>query len=429
MGAAGLLQGALIIITNSVSLERRPLYMGIVISVFGICAGIGPVLGGTFTGSISWRWCFWINVPIGFVVLFLIFVFLNIKKDSTRRSPQAASNPKQLLTSLDPCGAILVIAAICCLLLALQWGGQTLPWKSAKVIGLCVASGLLFVAFFIVQWKLGNDGTLPLSIIKQRSLLSGVLFLFFMGMPMTAYTYYVPIYFQSIQGMSPLASGVNFLAFALPQIGLTVATGALATVFGYYVPYMIVGTAISIVGSGLVMTLDVGTSTAKWAGFLVVCGFGTGMSINHPYTAIQAIMTEHNMPVANAILQFAFQLGAALSLSISQTLFVNRLTAEIKMKTPEIPPAVVISAGASNLPLIAPTPKALLLLREAYANAVQHVFIYALSAACVGLLATFGFEHYNLKKVAEGRKAAKEASHDLHVQENRTSLDQASEQC
>ncbi|KAF2682030.1 MFS general substrate transporter [Lentithecium fluviatile CBS 122367] len=382
VGAAGLLQGALVIITHTVPLEKRPLYMSIVISVFG-----------TFTGKISWR-C---NVPIGSVVLFLILVFLKIRSDTVARDSRPKADWRKRIMKLDPIGATLIIPGICCLLLALQWGGQALPWKSSRVIGLCVGSGLLFAAFMIVQWKLGEDAILLFFILKQRSIFSGAFFLFFTAMPMTALR------------SSPLASGVDFLAFALPQIGPTVVSGGLATAFGYYVPYMIVGTAISIVGSGLIMTLQVATCTAKWAGFLVVCGLGTGMAINQPYTAVQAVVLEHDTPIANAVLQFAFQLGAALSLSISQTLFINKLRLEVQMKTPAIPPDMVISAGASNLPLLVQSPDTLLRLREAYTNSVRHVFIFALAAACCGFTFSFGFEHRNVKKVAAERKAAEES--------------------
>ncbi|KAN0074851.1 Major facilitator superfamily domain containing protein [Elaphomyces granulatus] len=404
-GAAGLLQGALVIITHSTPLEKRPFYMAIVISVFGICVGIGPVLGGTFTQHVSWRWCFWINVPIGGVVMILIFFFLRMKRNGQREIGQT-TKLGQKLKQLDIIGMTLIIASICCLLLAMQWGGEKLPWNSSKVIGLFVGSGLMLILFFIVQWRLGDDATLPLSILKQRSIFSGAWYLFFLAMPTYVYGYYIPIYFQSIKGFSPLKSGVEFLALALPQIGLTVVSGALASKFGYYVPYLISGTGIAVVGSALLTMLEVDTPIQIWVPYFIVCAIGFGISINHPYTAVQAVLSEADVPTGNAILQFTFQLGGALSLCIAQTVFINRLTSEVQETLPQIPPSIVVDMGASNLPALAPSPQILLLLREAYRSAIRDLFIFALAASCLAFVFSLGFEFKNVKVVARERKNA-----------------------
>jgi len=195
VGAAGLFQGALGIIGFSVPLDKRPLYMGIVVSSFGFAVCFGPILGGALTDHASWRWCFWMyaflvttvgtdadftrNAPIGVVVLILIFLFLKLKNDKTT----ARSLPlREKLQHMDFVGAGLLLAAVCCLLLALQWGGTKKPWGSSQIIGLFVGFGLLTVAFGFVQWRLGENATIPLRVLRQRSVLMGAWFLFFLQM-------------------------------------------------------------------------------------------------------------------------------------------------------------------------------------------------------------------------------------------------------
>ncbi|EDN97547.1 hypothetical protein SS1G_12398 [Sclerotinia sclerotiorum 1980 UF-70] len=153
LGAAGMLQGALAVIGQVVELSQRSFYMGVVISVFIITVCVGPVLGGVFTQTVSWRWCFWINVPIGGFVLCILFVFLNVPgtKNHDRSLPLARK-----LKMLDPIGCLLFLGSIACLLLALQWAGQTKPWISATILGLFVGSATLMTLFAEKNIPTGN---------------------------------------------------------------------------------------------------------------------------------------------------------------------------------------------------------------------------------------------------------------------------------
>lgn len=190
------------------------------------------------------------NVPIGCSTLLAILIFLRLNlSDDRRRLPFL-----EKLRYIDGLGTLLFVGAVCCLLLALQWGGQTKPWHSAEIIGLFVGSGLLLVVFSYVQWKRGETAIIPLRVLRQRSILSGACFLFFLGMSSIVvsnadatlffglaneaclkYAYYMPVYFQSIQGVSATESGIKFIALIVPQIVATVIVGGLITTFGYYV--------------------------------------------------------------------------------------------------------------------------------------------------------------------------------------------------
>lgn len=194
VGAAGLYQGALAIVGLTVELTKRPLYLGIVLSVFGIAVCFGPPLGGVFTDHSTWRWCFWMyvsqplvfelsdsplrNLPIGAISVILILAFLRIEKQH-----EATSMPlKAKLKQLDLPGISTVIGAVCCLILALQWGQERGHWGHSKVIGCFVGAFLLTAAFGLIQWKKGDSATVPLRVLRQRSILMGAWFLFFLEM-------------------------------------------------------------------------------------------------------------------------------------------------------------------------------------------------------------------------------------------------------
>ncbi|KAH7387003.1 hypothetical protein DE146DRAFT_635767 [Phaeosphaeria sp. MPI-PUGE-AT-0046c] len=272
-GAAGLFQGALNIITATVPLAKRPLFLSAVISVFGISICIGPVIGGAFTQNIigdGVSGCMIFvefltphsliglsrNLPISFVTFVQILMFLEIKN---KRAPMTL---KARVMQLDPLGAILLLTSVVCLLLALQWGGQAHPWKSATIIGLLVGSGLLFILFGFMQWKMGENATIPLRVLKQRSILFTSSFLFFIAMS------------------------------------------------NYVVPYMVLGSIACAIGSGLLTTIDTTSPTIEWATYMVVIGIGMGICVNLPYTAVQVVLDEADVPTGNAIAQFSFQLGA-----------------------------------------------------------------------------------------------------------------------
>lgn len=286
-GGAGILQGALCIVALSVPLEKRPLYLGVVVSSFGVAACFGPIMGGALTDRVSWRWCFWINVPLGACVAGIIVVLLKLKGiDNTDRRLAL----KEKLQRLDPFGAGLLIASVCCLVLALQWGGSTLPWRSAKIIGLLIGFVLLGIAFFIFEWRIGERAMLPLRVFSQRSVLMGCLYVCFFQMINDSDTYYMPFYFQATQGASAMSSGAKYLSLILPEIVAVVVTGAIVSKFGHYIPFLISGACIAALGTGLLTRIALGTPTFEWAAYLVVSGLGIGLGLNLPYTALHVVL-------------------------------------------------------------------------------------------------------------------------------------------
>lgn len=142
---------------------------------------------------------------------------------------------RQKLDHLDPLGCLFFVGAVCCLLLALQWGGQSKPWKSSPVIGLLVGSFLLICVFAVIQWKRGEKATIPLRVLRRRSILATAGVLFFLGASTFVDTFYLPFYFQAVQLVDPLTTGVRIIPLMVSQMVALILTGAIVTAWGYYV--------------------------------------------------------------------------------------------------------------------------------------------------------------------------------------------------
>ncbi|KND94612.1 putative HC-toxin efflux carrier TOXA [Tolypocladium ophioglossoides CBS 100239] len=401
-GAAGVLQGALSIISQVVPLEKRPLYMGIVISVFVVTVTIGPVLGGAFVQNSTWRWCFWINVPIGAVVLVGLTMFLKVRgaPNKDRTLPFRTK-----IRNMDPLGCFVFLGAVCCLLLALQWGGQTKPWSSADVIGCLVGAFLIASLFVYWQWRRGDVALIPLRVLKKRSIWTGAMALFFFGAQTYVITFFLPFWFQAVKGLSPVDTGVDFIPLLLSQMIALVVVGAVVKQFGSYVPYMVVGELIGIGGQAMLTQIHSGSTTLYWAAGLVVTGLGTGMAMQLPYTAVAIVLADEDIPVGNAIAVLFYQLGGAVSISMGQTITITTLLDLVERRLPGLSPRMVITAGAANLPALAPTPDALDVLRGNWNTAIARTMILATVLLGAAVPFTLGMEWLNAVRVAEQRVA------------------------
>jgi MFS family permease len=176
-GASALFSGAMTIVGFSVPLKKRPIYIASISSMFGIASVVGPLLGGVFTDRISWRWCFWINLPFGGIALATVGFFF---KPPQRKASNLTT--KEKILEIDLVGAAFLICGIVCLLLALQWGGTTYPWHDSKVWGCLLGFGLLIIIFIAQQFRRGERATIPPRIIGQKTVLFACLYSCFMSM-------------------------------------------------------------------------------------------------------------------------------------------------------------------------------------------------------------------------------------------------------
>jgi len=345
VGVGGLFSGAIVILAYCLPLRKRPAAFGLIGGMWGIASVAGPLLGGVFTDRVTWRWCFYINLPIGAISIGVIQLFLFIHREN---NPDKLSFVQRIL-KLDLIGASIIIPAIVCLLLALQWGGSTYPWSNSRIIGLFVGAGGLIVLFILSQIRAGERGTLPPRLFKNRNVVFAMAFAFFFGAAFFALIYYLAIYFQSVKGSSATKAGIQLLPLLISTVLSSILTGALISVVGYYVPVMLVCMVFFAIGSGLITTFALHTSTAKWFGYQVLAGAGVGVGFQGGILVVQTVLPLVDVPVATACVSFFQQLGGALFIAVAQSLFQNGLVEGITKYSPTLDPQIFLHSGASEI--------------------------------------------------------------------------------
>lgn len=206
------------------------------------------------------------------------------------------------MLQLDPIGIVLIMAAVICYNLALQWGGLTLPWSSSIVVGLLVGFGLLIVCFCLDQWLLDERAMLPKRLLKDRYIYQGMLYSFSIAGTYFTVLYFLPIYFQVIDDVSPIQSGVRNLPLILAITISTVCSGIGVTVTGRPLPFMAVAGVLTSIGVGLLFTLTIGSSSASWIGYQVLTGLGLGLGFQVPISAVQATLPQIDIPSGSAMI-------------------------------------------------------------------------------------------------------------------------------
>ena len=275
----------------------------------------------------------------------ILFFFF---KAPAAAKPVKASLREKIL-QMDPSGTFLIMAAIICVVLALQWGGTTRGWSDSTVIGTLVGFGLILVVFAINEYFMGDRALLQGALLSDRGILVNCAFTFFFAGSFFTLLYYLPIYFQSVDNFSASQSGVNNIPLVLGISLLTVLSGAIISKVGYYVPFLLVGSALATISAGLLYTLDIGTSSSHWIGYQALSGIGIGISIQVPMIANQSFVKISQISSVTAITLFFQTIGGALFVSAGQTAWANRLIQRLPVTAPSVDPSLVIATGATQL--------------------------------------------------------------------------------
>ena len=298
LGGAGISTGGTTIFAFCVEPKKRPSLMGLFGVSYNVAAIIGPLLGGAFSERVSWRWCFYINLPIGGVAAVLVFIFFHL--------PTAAAvveaSWKEKLLQMDPVGIVLAMGSIISFILALQYGGQSHPWNSSVVIGLLVGSVLLAIAMGIWESFQGEYGMLVPRLLKRRAVWSGGIFQFFFAGCYFLLLYYLPIYFQSIQGVDAIQSGVHNLPMVIATCIFILLGGIVVSKTGYATAPMPTGAALGTVGAGLLYTFDVGTPASKWIGYQVLVGASLAFPFQNALNIVHADVDSEDVSSVTSIL-------------------------------------------------------------------------------------------------------------------------------
>lgn len=229
IGSAGTITGANLIFVDLLPLEERAKYLDFIGATFGLASIAGPLLGGLFTTKLTWRWCFWINCPIGGLAIVGLLLILPAKPPARK---DVGVSFRQRIWQFDPVGTALLLPGLVMLLLALQWGGIECAWSSARIVVLLVLGLLLLVAFGISQYWAGNNGTVPPRIFCQRSIAAATAVSLTFGSALIVLAFYLPIWFQAIKGQSAVDAGIRLLPYFLSTVIFVIGSGFVVSKIG-----------------------------------------------------------------------------------------------------------------------------------------------------------------------------------------------------
>lgn len=397
VGSAGIFAGGIVVIVFAVPLRKRPFFQGLGGAVFGVSSILGPLVGGAFTSNVTWRWCFYINLPFGAVALAIIVFLLRIPDRAETKLPTKAK-----LSQLDAAGTIALIPSVVSILLALEWGGLTYAWNDRRVVALLTLGIFLGIVFILIQAFMPATATIPPRIFRQRSILAGFWSTIVLGSQMIIFVYFLPIWFQAIQGVSAVDSGIRLLPLTLSVVVASISNGIFITKIGYYTPTMIAGTAICTVGAGLLNTLEVDTSMPKWVGYQILYGFGLGLCFQAPNLAAQTVLPKNDVSIGASLMFFSQILGGAIFVSVGQNVLNNQLLQRLA-GIPGFTPALIQSGGATSLiDSFSGEVRDEVLL--AYNESLRTVFRVGLVLAALSVIGAASMEWRSVKKEQKGVK-------------------------
>ncbi|CAI7676372.1 unnamed protein product [Penicillium discolor] len=384
IGGSGILNGAFTIVSGCVPMSRRPTMIGLVmggnkVSQVGLVAG--PLVGGALTEYTTWRWCFYINLPIGGLVAIML-TFVKIPEVLPKQKFITAI--RGLPGQLDLIGFALFAPSAIQLLLALQYGGNQFTWHSTQVIGLFCGAGATFIAFLLWGYRQGDKAMIPFAMIRKTIVWSSCLSYGLLMAQVFCVLWYLPQYFQGVKNDSPLMSGVHLLPSILAHLFGAVLSGKIIEKVGYYLPIIIISTSLTTVSNGLLSMLSPHTSTGKWIGYQILLGLSRSLGLQIPIIAVQHVLPPSQIPIATALVMFSQTFAGALFLSFSDTIFTNSLSTQIPIYCPSVDPHTIINAGATEFRLYVSQlelPGVLL----AYAKSVDRVFYLTTGMACGSL--------------------------------------------
>ncbi|KAF2219511.1 major facilitator superfamily domain-containing protein [Elsinoe ampelina] len=421
IGSGGIFSGALLIVAQNLPLQQRPIYNGMLGSMYAISSVAGPLMGGAFTDNVTWRLCFYINLPIGLLTAICIFFFLN---KEAGRNDRWDLPLKDKIFELDIYGVVALIPAIVCILLALQFGGSTYGWNSWRVILLLVLFVVLFGIFIFIQFKQGDRATIPPTVIKVRTMWACGVYAFFFFGSFLSITYYLPIWFQAIRGDSATESGINNLPFLLGTVVFSIIAGGAVFGVGYYTWACIVGSVMASVGAGLLSTFTVNTAKGAWIGYQIIYGGGIGFGLQQPLIAVQTALPDRQVSEGTAIITFIQAFGGTIFISVAQNVFNNQLLSNVVSRNIPINPAALLSEGATRLAELAPE-GFLEPLREAYNAALTQTFYVTVATAALSTLGAAFIPWLSVKKEKAAPKKDEEHEMASSDRENSPSPDVA----
>ena len=398
IGASGMFVSIMAVIAVVTKVEQRAAFMAAFGFVFVIASVIGPLLGGVFTEQLTWRWCFWINLPVGGVTAAAVVFLLPARKPDRTGDRDLPNTWGETLRRMDWVGSALVIVFITCLLLALQWGGNDYRFDSWRIILLFTLGGVLCIAFFAWEYYWDQDALIPFSILSNRTIIAAAGAIFMLMMAMLGGTYQLPLFYQAGRGHSPQKSGIDIIPFMIIVCVGIFVSGGIVTKFGRYYPFLIIGPPIAAVGFGLLYTIKESSSNARVIGYQLLAGFGVGLVFQNVILAVQAEYSPrpHLIPQATSVVSFFQLTGAALGvgiINVVQSVYLNRL---IPKYAPDAPFKLVRESTQAIYQIPEPLRPGVI---KAYVEAIAHSYIPIFIALALSIVFGAFIRNHNMLKV------------------------------
>jgi EmrB/QacA subfamily drug resistance transporter len=406
-GGGGLMVVTMAVIGDIVPPRERGRYQGFFGAVFGVSTVIGPLLGGFFVDSLSWRWIFYVNLPIGLVALGVIAVAFHARAEHTRHA-------------IDYAGAALLAGGLAAVVLYTSLGGIEYPWASPGMIALA-AGGLLALAAFALVERRAAEPILPLALFRNRVFTVSSAIGFIVGLALFGAITYVPLYLQNVRGHSATTSGLLMTPMMAGVLVTSIASGQLITKYGRYRPFPIVGTAVMTLGLLLLSRLEVDTSAWVSAGYMVVLGLGLGMVMQVLVLAAQNAVDYKYLGVATSGSTLFRQVGGSIGVAAFGAIFANQLTRNL---ADDLPAGAVLPSTPTPHAIGALPPQVHASYLAALTDSLTKVFLVAAAIGVVAFALTWLLREVPLKATAQAPDVG-DGFHPSHDDDSLRELERA----